>query len=89
MENKNKHTEEQVEVDGVLWRRIYRPDRTLQCEAPFVNGKSTGTLRTFFDNGQTELEFEYFEGVMHGKARGFRKNGELVFEKEYINGEAA
>jgi antitoxin component YwqK of YwqJK toxin-antitoxin module len=84
MENKNNNPLDMDDKDVVILTRTYHKNGKLRSEVPSLNGLTTGTVRTFFNNGQVQLEFEYFKNQVRAM-RAFGRNGELLLQS--INGE--
>ncbi|RYY88218.1 MAG: toxin-antitoxin system YwqK family antitoxin [Chitinophagaceae bacterium] len=67
------------------WRKYYR-DGKLRETRFFLLGVKTGTMRSYWDNGQLQLEYHFKDNEYEGRCREWNREGQLIAERNYHNG---
>ncbi len=66
----------------------YHPGgKVVRKTTPMTGGRIDGTVKTFFSNGNPDIEKEYHNGEEHGAERRYDSaTGQQTFQTHYING---
>ena len=57
------------------YRKIYRPDGSIELQETYVNGQYHGPYKKYYANGKVKIEGEYIDGSMEGEWNTFYEDG--------------
>jgi len=85
-------TKDTAEVSGFIkgkengeWKKFY-PDHSLKEKREFDNGKKTGQLIAFWENGNKKLVYSFKNNEYEGTCCEWSKEGVLIKEMNYKKG---
>ncbi len=70
--------------DGI-WKKFYL-GKAIREQREFTDGKKTGLLTAWWQNGQKQLEYFFSNDEYEGTCREWNKDGVLIKEMNYENG---
>ena len=67
--------------------KIYHNDnRQIEFDYNFVNGKTNGIQKIYYESGQLYIIVNSKDDLEHGKMKMYRKNGQLWKEESFLDG---
>jgi hypothetical protein len=83
--DKGKLKSEEVNPDGSVLRRTFKPNGKLFAEIHKKDGKKNGVTKNFYDNGKVQVETNFVNDKKEGDSKFYYEDGKICQHVIYKN----